>query len=38
MSYRDPAYVIFDGDNDKWAYAFMNRTSVLILISVMRTT
>lgn len=23
MSYKDPTYVIFDGDNDKWAYAFM---------------
>ncbi|MEY9785397.1 TIR domain-containing protein [Sinorhizobium fredii] len=23
MSYSDPAYVIFDGDEDKWAYAFM---------------
>jgi hypothetical protein len=23
MSYNDPTYVIFDGDNDKWAYGFM---------------
>jgi hypothetical protein len=23
MSYKDPTYVIFDGDNDKWAYGFM---------------
>ena len=23
MSYKDPAYVIFDGDEDKWAYGFM---------------
>lgn len=23
MSYRDRTYVIFDGDNDKWAYARM---------------
>ena len=23
MSYRDPTYVIFDGDNDMWAYAYM---------------
>ncbi|MCF7954837.1 MAG: TIR domain-containing protein [Phycisphaerae bacterium] len=23
MSYRDKTYVIFDGDNDMWAYAFM---------------
>jgi hypothetical protein len=23
MSYRDPTYVIFDGDADKWAYAYM---------------
>ena len=23
MGYKDPSYVIFDGDNDKWAYAFM---------------
>lgn len=23
MSYKDPTYVIFDGDNDKWAYAYM---------------
>lgn len=23
MSYRDKTYVIFDGDNDKWAYDFM---------------
>ena len=23
MSYSDPTYVIFDGDNDKWAYAYM---------------
>lgn len=23
MAYKDPTYVIFDGDNDKWAYAFM---------------
>ncbi|MFN3558976.1 MAG: TIR domain-containing protein [Brevundimonas sp.] len=23
MTYKDPSYVIFDGDNDKWAYAFM---------------
>jgi hypothetical protein len=23
MSYRDPTYVAFDGDNDKWAYAYM---------------
>jgi hypothetical protein len=23
MSYKDPAYVVFDGDNDKWAYAYM---------------
>jgi hypothetical protein len=24
MSYRNKTYVIFDGDNDRWAYAFMN--------------
>ncbi|PPQ45314.1 TIR domain-containing protein [Rhodopseudomonas palustris] len=23
MSYKDPSYVIFDGDSDKWAYAYM---------------
>ena len=23
MSYRDTTYVIFDGDNDMWAYAYM---------------
>lgn len=23
MGYRDATYVIFDGDNDKWAYGFM---------------
>jgi hypothetical protein len=23
MSFRDPTYVIFDGDADKWAYAYM---------------
>ena len=23
MGYKDPSYVIFDGDEDKWAYAFM---------------
>jgi hypothetical protein len=23
MGYKDPTYVIFDGDQDKWAYAFM---------------
>jgi hypothetical protein len=23
MGYKDPTYVIFDGDEDKWAYAFM---------------
>lgn len=23
MSYREPAYVIFDGDEDAWAYRFM---------------
>jgi hypothetical protein len=23
MSFKDPAYVIFDGDEDKWAYSFM---------------
>lgn len=23
MSYRDPTYVVFDGDNDKWAYSYM---------------
>ena len=23
MSYKDPTYVIFDGDEDKWSYAFM---------------
>ena len=23
MSYRDPTYVIFDGDTDQWAYRFM---------------
>src|SRR5258706_521932 len=23
MSYRDKTYVIFDGDNDIWAYRFM---------------
>lgn len=23
MSYQDTTYVIFDGDNDMWAYAFM---------------
>ena len=23
MSYKDPSYVIFDGDNDKWAYGYM---------------
>jgi hypothetical protein len=23
MGYKDPSYVIFDGDNDKWAYAYM---------------
>ena len=24
MSYRNKTYVIFDADNDRWAYAFMN--------------
>lgn len=24
MSYRNKSYVIFDGDNDIWAYGFMN--------------
>lgn len=24
MSYRNKTYVIFDGDNDRWAYAYMN--------------
>lgn len=24
MSYRNKTYVIFDGDMDRWAYAFMN--------------
>jgi len=24
MSYRNKTYVIFDGDNDQWAYRFMN--------------
>lgn len=23
MGYKEPAYVIFDGDSDKWAYAYM---------------
>ena len=23
MSYRNNTYVIFDGDNDRWAYAFL---------------
>jgi hypothetical protein len=23
MGYKDPTYVIFDGDEDKWAYGFM---------------
>ncbi len=23
MSYRNKTYVIFDGDNDMWAYAYM---------------
>jgi Thoeris protein ThsB, TIR-like domain len=23
MGYRDPTYVIFDGDEDRWAYAYM---------------
>lgn len=23
MSYKDPTYVVFDGDEDKWAYGFM---------------
>jgi MTH538 TIR-like domain (DUF1863) len=23
MGYKDPTYVVFDGDKDKWAYAFM---------------
>ena len=23
MGYRDPTYVVFDGDDDKWAYAYM---------------
>jgi MTH538 TIR-like domain (DUF1863) len=23
MSYSDPTYVVFDGDEDKWAYAYM---------------
>ncbi|RYZ84592.1 MAG: hypothetical protein EOP06_17810, partial [Proteobacteria bacterium] len=23
MSHKDPAYVIFDGDNDRWAYSYM---------------
>lgn len=23
LSYKDPSYIIFDGDEDKWAYAFM---------------
>src|SRR5437899_1842576 len=23
MGYRNKTYVVFDGDNDKWAYAFM---------------
>lgn len=22
MGYRDPTYVVFDGDSDKWAYAY----------------
>jgi MTH538 TIR-like domain (DUF1863) len=24
MSYRNKTYVIFDGDNDRWAYSYMN--------------
>jgi hypothetical protein len=24
VSYRNKTYVIFDGDNDRWAYAYMN--------------
>jgi len=23
MSYRNKTYVIFDGDNDMWAYSYM---------------
>lgn len=23
LSYQDPTYVIFDGDNDRWAYAYI---------------
>lgn len=23
MSYKNKTYVIFDGDNDRWAYAYM---------------
>jgi MTH538 TIR-like domain (DUF1863) len=23
MGYSDPTYVVFDGDEDKWAYAYM---------------
>lgn len=23
MGYRDPTYVVFDGDNDKWAYGYL---------------
>jgi hypothetical protein len=23
MAYKDPTYVIFDGDKDQWAYRFM---------------
>lgn len=23
MSFKDPAYVVFDGDEDRWAYSFM---------------
>jgi hypothetical protein len=23
MAYKDPTYVVFDGDNDRWAYGYM---------------
>ena len=41
MSYRNRTYVIFDGDNDMWAYAYMKgwkESEQLSLTSTMRTT
>jgi hypothetical protein len=41
MAFRDPTYVIFDGDNDQWAYRYMRGWKAnerLDFDSAMRTT